>query len=130
VFQEEARLHNHNFIGTEHILLGLIDEGEGEGVAAARTSPTRFPQHVVAAGVRGRADAIGTANVRDYPVDILEPLNIEVIHPDDFLLDQLDPATPSDRLWRLRAAAQEPLFGGPYSSGQPAASDRSMQFQT
>jgi hypothetical protein len=30
--QEEARLLNHSFIGTEHILLGLI--GEGEGAAA------------------------------------------------------------------------------------------------
>jgi ATP-dependent Clp protease ATP-binding subunit ClpC len=27
--QEEARLLNHNYIGTEHILLGLIQEGEG-----------------------------------------------------------------------------------------------------
>jgi ATP-dependent Clp protease ATP-binding subunit ClpC len=27
--QEEARLLNHSFIGTEHILLGLIHEGEG-----------------------------------------------------------------------------------------------------
>ena len=27
--QEEARLLNHAFIGTEHILLGLIAEGEG-----------------------------------------------------------------------------------------------------
>jgi len=27
--QEEARLLNHSFIGTEHLLLGLIDEGEG-----------------------------------------------------------------------------------------------------
>ena len=32
--QEEARLLNHNYIGTEHILLGLIHEGEG--VAATR----------------------------------------------------------------------------------------------
>ena len=30
--QEEARMLNHNYIGTEHLLLGLI--GEGEGVAA------------------------------------------------------------------------------------------------
>jgi hypothetical protein len=30
--EEEARRLNHNYIGTEHILLGLI--GEGEGVAA------------------------------------------------------------------------------------------------
>src|SRR5688572_11604006 len=27
--QEEARLLNHNYIGTEHLLLGLIHEGEG-----------------------------------------------------------------------------------------------------
>lgn len=27
--QEEARLLNHNFIGTEHILLGVIREGDG-----------------------------------------------------------------------------------------------------
>src|SRR5690349_13224485 len=30
--QEEARLLNHNYIGTEHLLLGLV--GEQEGVAA------------------------------------------------------------------------------------------------
>ena len=32
--QEEARLLNHNFIGTEHILLGLLQEGEGVAAKA------------------------------------------------------------------------------------------------
>src|ERR1700690_3409907 len=32
--QEEARLLNHSFIGTEHILLGLIHEGEGVAAKA------------------------------------------------------------------------------------------------
>ena len=32
--QEEARLLNHNFIGTEHILLGLVHEGEGVAAKA------------------------------------------------------------------------------------------------
>jgi ATP-dependent Clp protease ATP-binding subunit ClpA len=27
--QEEAQRFNHNYIGTEHILLGLVREGEG-----------------------------------------------------------------------------------------------------
>jgi ATP-dependent Clp protease ATP-binding subunit ClpC len=27
--QEEARMLNHNYIGTEHLLLGLVHEGEG-----------------------------------------------------------------------------------------------------
>ncbi len=32
--QEEARMLNHNYIGTEHILLGLIREGEGQAAKA------------------------------------------------------------------------------------------------
>src|SRR5919198_639696 len=34
--QEEARLLNHNYIGTEHILLGLIHEGDGVAARALR----------------------------------------------------------------------------------------------
>jgi len=32
--QEEARALNHNYIGTEHVLLGLIHEGEGVAAKA------------------------------------------------------------------------------------------------
>ena len=32
--QEEARMLNHNYIGTEHLLLGLIQEGEGVAAKA------------------------------------------------------------------------------------------------
>ncbi len=32
--QDEARLRNHNYLGTEHLLLGLIREGEGVAVQA------------------------------------------------------------------------------------------------
>jgi ATP-dependent Clp protease ATP-binding subunit ClpC len=32
--QEEARMLDHNYIGTEHILLGLIHEGEGVAAKA------------------------------------------------------------------------------------------------
>jgi len=35
--QEEAKLLNHNYIGTEHILLGLIHEGEGVAAKALET---------------------------------------------------------------------------------------------
>ncbi|HKE97562.1 MAG TPA: Clp protease N-terminal domain-containing protein, partial [Actinomycetes bacterium] len=34
IAQQEARLLNHNYIGTEHILLGLIHEGEGVAAKA------------------------------------------------------------------------------------------------
>ena len=47
-------------------------------------------RHVLAAAVHGDAGAIVTFNVRDFPPDSLQPHNVEVIHPDDFLLDALD----------------------------------------
>ncbi len=48
--QEEARMLNHNYIGTEHILLGLIHEGEGVaakaleslGISPSWISPSRM----------------------------------------------------------------------------------------
>jgi len=35
--QEEARMLNHNYIGTEHLLLGIIHEGEGAGARAVES---------------------------------------------------------------------------------------------
>jgi len=32
--EEEARMLNHSYIGTEHILLGLVHEGDGVGAKA------------------------------------------------------------------------------------------------
>jgi ATP-dependent Clp protease ATP-binding subunit ClpC len=43
--QEEARMLNHNYIGTEHILLGLI--GEGEGAAAKALESLGISQEAV-----------------------------------------------------------------------------------
>ena len=53
------------------------------------TLPDAGDRHAAAA-MGGRADAIVTATVGDDPMDVLGPLDIEVVHPDDFLLDQLD----------------------------------------
>jgi ATP-dependent Clp protease ATP-binding subunit ClpA len=60
--QEEARMLNHNYIGTEHILLGLIHEGEG--VAANALKAVGVTRHVVRAQVeeiigKGQSEATG-----------------------------------------------------------------------
>lgn len=47
-------------------------------------------RHVLAAAVRGGAALIVTANLKDFPDAALRPYGIEAIHPDEFLLDQLD----------------------------------------
>ena len=51
-------------------------------------------RHVLAAAVRGSAQIIVTANLRDFPEEVLEPLGIRAETPDDFLMDLLgfDPA--------------------------------------
>jgi Clp amino terminal domain, pathogenicity island component len=49
--QEEARLLNHNYIGTEHLLLGLIREGEG--VAAKALASSGISLEAVRAQVEG-----------------------------------------------------------------------------
>jgi ribosomal protein S18 acetylase RimI-like enzyme len=41
--QEEARVLNHNYIGTEHLLLGLIAENEGIGARALEALGIAFP---------------------------------------------------------------------------------------
>lgn len=57
--------------------------------------PDGDDRHVVAAAVRGGADAIITANLADFPATALRPFGLEAVHPDNFLLDQLDLSPPT-----------------------------------
>lgn len=47
-------------------------------------------RHVLAAAVRGDAQVLVTFNLHDFPPASLDGLDIEAVHPDQFLLDQLD----------------------------------------
>lgn len=47
-------------------------------------------RHVLAAAVRGNAEVLVTCNLRDFPHSALKPFDIGAVHPDDFLLNQLD----------------------------------------
>jgi predicted nucleic acid-binding protein len=74
--------------------------------------------HVLAAAVSGRADCIVTANLRDFPVPTLDPMKIEVIHPDTFIvslwdLDAVVVASAFNRMrtrWRKPEASPEDLL--------------------
>jgi hypothetical protein len=56
--------------------------------------------HVLAAAVAAHAACIVTANLRDFPAAILDPMKIDVIHPDAFIV----------ALWDLDAAAAAAAF--------------------
>ncbi|MGH9090638.1 MAG: PIN domain-containing protein [Acidimicrobiales bacterium] len=61
-----------------------------ESACAGMDLPDDNDRHVVAAAVRGGGQTIVTFNLADFPDHRMKNLDIEVKHPDEFLLDQLD----------------------------------------
>ena len=62
--QDEARRQNHNYIGTEHLLLGLIGECEGVSAKALRIGLTAVRQEVENLLGPGLNSASGTSRLR------------------------------------------------------------------
>lgn len=60
-----------------------------DGLIPAMTNDKK-DRHVLAAAVHGGGALIVTANLKDFPAAALEPYGIQAVHPDAFLLDQLD----------------------------------------
>jgi predicted nucleic acid-binding protein len=62
------------------------------GYEALIPAMTNHPKdrHVLAAAVRADAAVIVTNNLTDFRSEDLQPYDIDAVHPDDFLLDQLD----------------------------------------
>lgn len=52
--------------------------------------PDADDRHVLAAAIQVSADMIVTHNTKDFPSEYLDTFHIEVQHPDDFLLCQID----------------------------------------
>lgn len=52
--------------------------------------PDPGDRHVLAAAIRGHADCIVSANRKDFPIEVLARHDLELFHPDDFVMLQLD----------------------------------------
>lgn len=61
-----------------------------EAIVPCLSLPDKDDVHVLAAAIAGHADCIVTSNLKDFPASIVGVHGIEVIHPDDFIVMQLD----------------------------------------
>lgn len=77
---------------------GAFEEAEVDAAEIERLEPamTNDPndRHVLAAAVAAGSELIVTFNLADFPARACEPLGVEAIHPDDFLLDLHDLSPP------------------------------------
>ena len=74
--------------------------------------PDADDNHVLAAAIRCKAQAIVTRNLKDFPNDLLQVFDIEAIHPDVFLINQFDlsDAKTLDAVKNVRARMVNPSF--------------------
>lgn len=67
-----------------------IPESAWRPLISALALPDAGDVHVLAAAIAGHADCIVTANLKDFPAEILAGHEMTAVHPDDFLVAQLD----------------------------------------
>lgn len=61
-----------------------------EPMIAGLSLPDVDDRHVMAAAIKCNAEVIVTFNLKDFPAESLDALDIEAMHPDEFILDLID----------------------------------------
>jgi predicted nucleic acid-binding protein len=61
-----------------------------ENLIPKLTLPDPGDRHVLAAAIKGRAEAIVTFNLDDFPVERLQPHRVSVLSPDSLVLEFID----------------------------------------
>ena len=73
-------------------MTGAFEDAMVTGYTDLVSAMTCHPKdaHVLAAAVASECQVIVTFNVKDFPPESVQPHDLDIVHPDDFLLDQLD----------------------------------------
>jgi hypothetical protein len=89
-----------------------VPEAAWSAIAPSLSLPDPNDVHVLAAAIAGHADCIVTANLADFPLDILEVHGLSAVHPDDFLIAQfdLDHIAAIAALREMRARSKKPPY--------------------
>lgn len=61
-----------------------------EAIAHVLDLPDPDDRHVLAAAIVGKCQGIITANLKHFPPDKVAPYQMEIIHPDDFIVNIID----------------------------------------
>lgn len=109
-----------------------VDEQAWTICARGLELPDPDDVHVLAAALAGHADCIVTANLKDFPAEVVAQLGIEVIHPDQFIvaqwdLDQLVAVAAFKRMrarWKKPQASAEDFATAMERGGLPATAQR------
>ena len=109
-----------------------VDEQAWTICARGLELPDPDDVHVLASALAGHADCIVTANLKDFPAEIVAQLGIEVIHPDQFIvaqwdLDQLVAVAAFKRMrarWKQPQASAEDFAAAMERGGLPATAQR------
>jgi len=109
-----------------------VSELAWKSCAGGLTLPDPNDVHVLAAALAGHVDCIVTANLKDFPREILDPFGIEVLHPDQFIvsqwdLDQLVTVAAFKRMrtrWKKPEATAEDFAASMERGGLPATALR------
>ena len=90
----EQRITSEQAARIEQAMCGAFEEAEVDPAEIERLEPamTNDPKdrHVLAAAVAADSELIVTFNLDDFSPEACEPLGVEAIHPDEFLLDLYD----------------------------------------
>ena len=109
-----------------------VDEQARTICARGLELPDPDDVHVLASALAGHADCIVTANLKDFPAEVVAQLGIEVIHPDQFIvaqwdLDQLVAVAAFKRMrarWKQPQASAEDFAAAMERGGLPATAQR------
>ena len=86
------RLERTRDLMNAHVRDSLV--ADFEDLIGILALPDPNDRHVLAAAIKGQADLIVTANLKDFPSGILERWGIEAQHPDTFLTHQFHLSQP------------------------------------
>ena len=84
-----------------------------QALAPSLTLPDPNDVHVLSAAIAGHADCIVTTNLKDFPALVLDAYGLVALHPDDFIVAQLDLDLYSalGAFKAMRARKRNPTYG-------------------